>query len=172
MPKFYTVDRKETLQQGIEITLQKYNDIKPDYLQKHVDMMFPDGVTLHGEQYFLRNTTKGIIITPAIELLLEYVRRAFFQSLPSRFQSLFGFESIDYAKKFRSQYGNPNAPIWKVEVELYFRADMSLLTLANSLLFSSYFAYQYWSGDSSPSNKPFWEILLVPPVKILRKIDR
>jgi hypothetical protein len=171
MPKFYTVDRKETLHQGIEIMLQKSNDIKPDYLQKHVDMMFPDGVTLHGEQYFLRNTTKGII-SPAIELLLEYVRRAFFSSRPSRFQSFFGFESIDYAEKFRAQYANQDTPTWEVEAELYFRADMSLLTLANSLLISSYFTYQYWSGDSSHSNKPFWEILLVPSVKVLRKIDR
>jgi hypothetical protein len=155
MRNFYTVDRKETLQQGIEIKLQKYNDIKPDYLQKHVDMMFPNGLTLHGEQYFLRNTIKSII-SPAIELLFEYVRRAFFSSRPSRYQSLFGFESIDYAQEFRAQYGKPDAPIWKVETELYFRADLSLLTLANSLLVTSYFAYQYLSGDSSPSNKPFW----------------
>ena len=170
MPLFYTLDRLSMLGSGITIHLVKYQDISPFELQIHVDKMFPDGVSSFGERYFLRNSSDPRLTEPAIELIFEYVRRANFPERPSRFQSVFGFESLNQVIEFRNRFGGGQGVIWEIESEKYFRADMSLLTLGSSILVCSYFANKYWAGK--PGENPFWEILLIPPVKVLKKIDQ
>ena len=168
MAIFYTVDRKNTLSEGLEINLRKYDDVTPIELQKHVNEMFPDGVSCHGEFYFLKDQTRANATSPNIELLFEYVRRANFPDRPSRFQAVFGTEDIEHAKEFRKRFGKSEDNIWKIESNNYFRADMSFLTLNDTLLVYSYFANRYWSGESS--DIPLWEVLLSPPIKILKKV--
>ncbi len=168
---YFTVDRNKTLKKGQEINLVRYNDVKPPELQNHIDFLFPDGVTSHGERYMLSNQTFAMGVNETIDLLFEYVRKSYFPSRPSRFQSVFGFESIEQAKRFRDRFGmSSDCPIWEVEADIVFKADMELLTLEDSLLVLSYRAHQYWNGCSIKKS-PFWEYLMVPPVKVIRRID-
>jgi len=168
MRRYYHVDRNRTLKEGQIINLVKYNDVNLSELQDHVDFLFPEGVTSHGERYMLKGKPpKGH--SPVIELIFEYVRRAHFSSRPSRFQSVFAFETIAKAVKFKNKYEKSDSLIWEVESDVAFKADMSLLTLQVSLLLESYNAHRYWRGNSS-GNNPVWEYLLSPPVRVIRRI--
>lgn len=55
MCRFYTVDRQKSLKQGQIIKLVHYNDIEPEKLQKHADLLFTSGFSSHGEKYFVRS---------------------------------------------------------------------------------------------------------------------
>ncbi|RLC64268.1 MAG: DUF2441 domain-containing protein [Chloroflexi bacterium] len=170
MTKFYTVDRCGTLRAGLAIELVRYTDIKPPELQIHVDEMFPGGVSSHGERYFLKAQQSPKLASPSTEILFEYVRRALYPHRPSRFQSVFAFESKDQAIIFSQKFGSGDEPIWEVEAKESFRGDMNLLTTGPSILVWSYFANKYWKGE--PGTDPFWEVLLVPPVHVIHKIQR
>ena len=170
MGRYFTVDRNRTLEEGKIINLVKYSDVEPHELQVHVDFLFLNGVTSHGERYMVRGQAPAKGVNEVIELLFEYVRRSHFPSRPSRFQSVFAFESIEQTKSFRNEYGTSDSLIWEVESDIAFKTDMRLLTLQGSLLILSYNAHQYWSGMSS-GNNPVWEYLLVPPVRVIRRID-
>src|SRR5437867_2966643 len=134
MPRFFHVDRRGTLTDGALIELVRHDDVSPPTLQAHVDTLFPDGVTEHGRQYFVGFQVIGPVQEPAIELLFEYVRRAGFPERPSRFQSVFAFETVDEARRFRGEMGAAGASIWEVEVEAEtaFRADMNYLRLVGA----------------------------------------
>ena len=170
MRRYYHIDRNRTLKERQIINLVKYNDVEPSELQDHVDFLFPEGVTGHGELDMLRDQTSAKGIDPVIELLFEYVRRSLFPSCPSRFQSVFAFENVAQAVNFKNRYGRKDSLIWEVESDVAFKADMSLLTLQGSLLRVSYNAHRYWRGISS-GNNPVWEYLLSPPVKVIRRIS-
>lgn len=168
MSIFYHVARTKPLFPGQVISLTRFTDIQPGELQSHLDQLFPDGVTNHGDIYFLNSKGDPRSVSPNIEILYEYVRRAFFPKCPSRFQSVFAFTSQDAAIQFRSTFGHPSHDIWEISAEDSFNADMNLLTQGNSILCYSYFAHLYWQGR--PSANPFWEVLLFPPVQIVRRI--
>lgn len=168
--RYFTVDRSKRLTEDQTIHLIKYDDIEPPELQAHVDSLFPDGVTFHGESYILQGRRPAKGVSEVIELLFEYVRRSLFSSCPSRFQSVFAFDHVAQALDFRNQYGGSDSLIWEIECEARFKADMQLLTLQGSLLVLSYNAHRYWRGESS-GNEPVWEYLLIPPVKVIRKIE-
>jgi hypothetical protein len=170
MKKFYHIDRLGILQENKNISLIQYNDIKPQELQCHADEMFPQGFSHHGDHYFLKNQSQAKIASPNIEILFEYVRRAHYKNRPSRFQSVFAFETIEQALDFKQKFGTSNSLIWEVESQENFKADMNLLTIGNnSILVYSYFAHLYWQGKTRENT--FWEYLLVPPVKIIKKIE-
>jgi len=170
MKCYFTIDRNKTLEKGQIINLVKYSDVKPSELQTHVDSLFPDGVTNHGERYMLKGQALAKGKNEVIELLFEYVRRSHFPSRPSRFQSIFAFENVEQAVNFRNEYGTSDSLIWEVQSDVVFKADIRLLTLRDSLLVLSYNAHQYWSGISYEDN-PVWEYLMVPPVKVISRID-
>ena len=115
MRRYYHVDRNRTLKEGQIINLVKYNDVNLRELQDHVDFLFPEGVTSHGERYMLKGETPAIGVSPVIELLFEYVRRTHFPSCPSRFQSVFAFETIAQAVNFKTKYGTSGSLIWEGE---------------------------------------------------------
>ena len=46
---------------------------------------------------------------------------------------------------------------------------MNLLSLKDSLLVLDYRAHLYWKGETI--GNPYWEYLLVPPVRVIRKVD-
>ena len=171
MTKFFTVDRSGTLTQGMKIAIHRHTDIDPPSLQKHVDVMFPNGVSKHGDSYFLSSGSRANVTSPAIELLFEYVRRAHFSDRPSRFTSFFAVDSLPAATAFNDKYGGGAAAIWEVEADAYFRGNMTLLTSNQTNLVYSYFAHLYWSGEIGPVDvEPFWEFLLACPVKVLRLV--
>jgi hypothetical protein len=169
MPSLYHVDRDSSLSKGQTIQLVRYTDIKPPEFQRHVDMMFPAGVSRHGNNYFLNNKSRSTIASPNIELVFEYVRRAFYPSRPSRFQSFFAFSTKGAALLFRKNYSNSIGKVWEVTALDSFTADMAPLTQRDSILVYSYRAHIYWQGQPSGPN-PVWEVLLTPPVTILREV--
>jgi hypothetical protein len=179
MNKFYHVDRSNSLTSGLVMGLINYRDVEPDELQKHVDILYPKGLSSHGERYLLKNNSSANIADPNIEILFEYVRRAQFPEKPSRFQSIFAFQTIREASIFRSIYASTNSPIWEVMAMKSFMADMRLLTTNCSILVYSYYATLYWSGKPAPENpgpekqspELSWEVLLEPPVQVIRKIQ-
>ncbi len=169
MAKFFTVDRRGYLHTGMELHLTKHTDIIPQELQSHVDMMFPDGVSRHGDQYFLGSESHAAVASPAIELLFEYVRRAHFPYQPSRFKSFFAVETFSEAELFNQRYGEGKGTIWEIEATGWFRANMNLLTSNQTNLVFSYFAHSYWRGEPGP-DQPLWEMLLTPPVRVLAQV--
>jgi hypothetical protein len=173
MAKFYHIDRLGRLNRGDEIELTCYDDVEPEFLQHHVDSLFPEGISSHGDTYFLKNETQAKGVSPIIELVFEYVRRSNYSHRPSRFQSFFAFGSPKDATNFSKIYGNSTGTLWEVECDdaRCFKADMNILTLRDSLLVLSYRASCYWEGLPDPSGKtPIWEFLLKPPIKIVEKI--
>lgn len=170
---FYTVDRLHRLHQGMIIDLHKREKITPPTLEDHVARLFPEGVSEHGKIYFLGSEARGNVTNSSIELLFEYVRQSHFPELTSRFQSFFAWEGLSDAKKFKSLYASNGAKIWEVTTEqAYFIGNMRLLDSNQTNLYYSYFAHQYWSGNSGPPELPgtLWEALLSLPVTIGRQI--
>lgn len=102
-----------------------------------------------------------------LELLYEQVRRAAYPDRPSRIQSIFALETLSEACQFQSQYGGD--AIYKVSADVIFRGDMNLLHGGNSNLVTSWFAHQYWKGESGPET-PFWEWLLKCPVDVGERV--
>lgn len=170
MPEFFTVDRVGRLQAGQVLTLEVFNDLQPPELQSHVNEMFGNGVSRHGNQYFLSNSSVANVTSPSIEVLFEYVRRAHFANRPSRFQSWFGLETVAAARNFHSRFGSGSARIWRLECDDYFRGNMNLLTSKQTTLVCSWFAHCYWRSEQGPVSA-FWEYLLVPPVRVLQLAD-
>lgn len=167
----YTVDRSRQLRVGQVVDLQRHRDIDPPELQTHADSLFPTGFSSHGERYFLQSGQDARLAEPNIELIWEYVRRSFFSHLPSRFVSMFACRTPDDARAWRGKYRNQDDPIWAVECDGAFLADMGLLTQENTIIVISYLAHLYWSGLSHPKIESFWEYLLVPPVKVLKRVS-
>jgi hypothetical protein len=169
MSRFYHLDRRGRLTDGVVAELVCHQDVQPPALQDHLNALLPEGVTEHGHQYLVGAQVIGPTQEPAIELMFEYVRRAAFPDRPSRFQSVFGFVNLDDARRFRSDMKAYSAHIWEIEADNAFRADMNYLKLVGaSALIVSYFAHRYWSGESSAPEsapEPRWEYLLTPPVK-------
>jgi hypothetical protein len=166
--RLYTVDRRGVCSTGAVISLTKFDDITPPYLQRHVDESFPDGVSRHGNQYFLGDTSVATAASPNIELLWEYVRRANFPAGPSRFTSMFGCASEADARTFAALHGA--GTIWEVDLSNAFRADMSWLHLNGSILEVSYAANAYWRQEPVTSVRPatpsFWEYLMPLPLTV------
>lgn len=165
----YTVDRTNKLAENMQIALTRYNDVSPQELQVHVDELFPEGFSVHGERYFLKNSSNSTSINPNIELIFEIVRQAHYEDKPSRFQSFFATETVEDAKKFSSKFGTDNDLVFEIACEGYFKADMSLLTLNNTILVESYLAHLYWKGKTCSGN-PLWECLVKPPLIIKKKL--
>ena len=171
MPEFFTIDGLGRLNDGLQLDLECFRDLDPPELQQHVDRLFPNGVSRHGDEFFLKNTSFTSVASPAIELLFEYVRRAHFLDRPSRFQSWFGTPDIQTALEFRTQYREGSEALWVVSAEQSFRANMKLLTLNETTLLCSYYSHLYWSGEQGPIH-PLWENLLVPPVRVVRRVTQ
>ena len=169
MADFVTVDRWNRFSVDQVLTPTVFSDISPPELQSHANELFPSGVSRHGEEYFLRSSSRANVASPVIELLMEYVRRASFPERPSRFTSWFGVDSVEEARQFRSRFCGGEGRLCRVSTDNFFRANMSLLTVGQSTLVSSWFAHVYWRGEAGP-RAPFWEYLLSAPVRVLEVI--
>lgn len=137
--------------------------------------LFPNGISNHGKQYlhdkynYVNDADNNSYISylHIIEITFELIRQISFKDKPSRFESLFGCETIEEAIKFRTEKGNQSNKIYKVSTDSFFKADMNLLytaTIPGNILI----AEKYWRGESSKN--PFWEILMKAPINILEEI--
>ena len=170
----FTVDRCGKLREGMLIPLTKYANIKSNMLVEHVNALFPNGLSRHGERYLIAANSKAQCDSPNIELFFEYARRAFFADRVSRFQSLFACGTLADAQLFRSEYKGEggDSPIFEVIAQgKHFKGNMRLLNRRCSILEYSYRAHDYWSGRQGLSDTPFWEFMLELPVKIGRRVD-
>ena len=172
--EFLHVDRWKKIYEGQTLDLIKYNDIMPEYLQYHANNLFPDGVSNWGEINLLRNLpfcedkshSKDYVL--AIELIFEYVRRAFFPDKTSRYQSFFGFINYEDVKNYGHEFDR-HRDIWIVETDNYFIDDGSWLCFGTSL-YVSYCAHQYWSGAMSDKHKR--EVLMSTPIRVIRRYNQ
>jgi len=182
MARFYHIDRAGQLKRGNVIKLTLCDNLNPKDLQYHVELLFPEGVSKHGDTYskkqVITQKNDGSLnadINSIIELLFEYVRRSNYSHRPSRFQSFFAFESQDEATDFRKNFCDSKGDLWEVECNdvQAFKADMSNLNFDDSLSTISYRASCYWEGRRNPdtSKTPIWEVLLTPPVSAVKKIN-
>lgn len=190
MPVFYHLDRTNSLKKGDIINLHKVNNISCDeykitpMLQEHLEELFPYGLSHHGDNYFASSNCIPYL-HPVLELLMEYIRRCSYSYMPSRGESFFAVETVNDAVRLCNVLKeNPNnASIWEVECDIAFKFDMFLLDIAQSFiglknssnLFTSLLINMYWEGRSIkeilPDDNPFWEYLLLPPVKIIKKVN-
>lgn len=172
---FYALDRNKSLAENQSIELKCHNDISPKILQEHVNILFPEGVTKHGDTYFLDSYSKPSHVNGLLELIFEYVRSSYFQNKPSRFQSIFAFKKLEDVAVFIKKIGYQGEyKIWKVECSNFFKADMNLLKVANSNLEMSKNVHLYWDSkpvtDLDANATSLWEYLLVPPVKVISEV--
>ncbi len=183
--RLYTVDRKGSLQAGQVLTLTKTDPLSLPYwkvidliteedLAAHVQMLFPEGLSLHGWTYLKARHTYGTHpnfqhnVTCLTEMNLEYVRKAYYPDRPSRFQSIFACEEICEAMSFRQRFGTTDAKIFEIDGNEVIRADMSLIFLGTQNVAGSFLAHQYWSG--SGGRNPFWEFIIRLPATVVGEI--
>lgn len=170
----YHIDRDHQLKQGQVLGLY-HNLNELSFLERQ---MFPDGLSYHGLHYInedIQNVGGNIPSYYIMEYELELIRKCYFPSLPSRFQSFFALKSLDDVKQW-SNIWDTSAPIWSIE----YNESQSIIRDSNLLYpgfekqeFNDYFHlnnsflyyYNYWNGYNTPH--PRLEILISPPIKIL-----
>lgn len=177
MTKLYIVDRYNRYQEKQIVSLKKFNDIIPIELGHLVMELFPDGVSDQGNYYFLSNVP---YIDPTINIdwSFEFYRRAKHPTKPSRWQSLFAWQSLNEAIAFRKSNGNPDNHIYEFDTDLSkcHIGDMRLLDNPDSALVHTYRAELYWQGQTMPNHivpgwLTNWEALVPLPITIGKQIS-
>lgn len=134
--------------------------------------LFPAGMTSHGQQYVAGWPAPEAQPSWAVEAFFEAVRRAEYPDRPSRFESIFAFETVADARAFVGGFrlGTPCA-IYRVKGDAGHRANMSLLRLLGlPIAYAFALAGHYWRGERGPAPE-LWEVLLAPPVEVLEVVD-
>ena len=186
MATYYIVDRSTSLAPGDVIGKDKeysacrffpvQGHFKREDLENLAEELFTDGLTYHGKKYFLdeclviktdQGPASAVPNVPAVELIVELVRRLEFPEALSRFEAVFAWKSIKQAQEFCNDYGQ--GKILLVEGEKVGKYDMNQLYLGGTTVGSWLFARRYWSGVAGPT--PRWETLMKPPVKVLEECD-
>ena len=179
MATLYTVSRNVTFEEGAILSLKRFETAIQDLsaptnygeMEEYLSHNYPDGLSRHGIKYLLEKNNhqdEPIDGDTAMEMLFEMVRMLKFPQKNSRFNSFFGFESLDGARIFREKFGKPDDPIYKIECQHYFRMDMNWLKLGASPLKGLMFAQNYWKGIASES--PSWECLIKFPIQIVEEV--
>ncbi|WP_322049778.1 DUF2441 domain-containing protein [Paraburkholderia bannensis] len=165
MTKYYTVDRRMRLSVGQILGLSPVDLQSIPDLEAHYKHLFPNGVSDHGHRYLPHRANER---DPSIELLWEFVRRAAFPHRPSRLTSVFAWQSLDDARRFKRENHLTDARIYELKGGNPFVANMSLLNNSTPLLRTSQMAHAYWEGGVGPTTvglaDPRWEVLLSAPV--------
>lgn len=151
-----------------------------DEIQAFLETAMPDGMSRHGWDYMTAvqdyvlhqpNQQHYIRNLPQIEIVCELVRRSHFPNLPSRLQSYFAFLKKEEAVKFSRNQPPQEKPlgIYELSSDKALIADQEWLKLGYSPAMSWLMAYKYWSG--AVSKTPIFEVILGPPVKVIRRIE-
>lgn len=177
MARLYVVDRYNRYQEKQIVSLKKFDDITPIELGNLVTELFPDGVSDQGNYYFLSNVP---YIDPTINIdwSFEFYRCAKYPTKPSRWQSLYAWQSLNEAIAFRNSNGGPDNPIYELDVDLSrcHIADMHLLDNPDSALVHTYRAELYWQGQTMPTHivpdwSTKWEVLVPLPITLGKQIS-
>ncbi|EBM1235641.1 hypothetical protein JZC82_003913 [Salmonella enterica subsp. enterica serovar 4,[5],12:i:-] len=167
--ELFMVDRRGIYSTGDIVTPKKFADISPVEMSSLVDKLFPCGLAPQGEGYFINNAAKIYIKSEFIDWGLEFYRRGVFPQKPSRYTSLFAWDTPEKAKHFRLTNGKPSDKIFTIQTNSYHRGDMSLLRNDTSVLEFTYRMELYWSGKTF-NLEPVWEYLCPLPVTIGKEI--
>ena len=152
-----------------------------DKYLRHLNKLCTDGLSNHGKIY-LSNPWDMKSVATLLELYFEYIRHIHYRNRPSRFQSLFAFDSLERAERFKLQYAkssdipyNRAGLICEIEYHgLCFMADMNHLRTDLNPEIQKQYAFAYWKGEPYSTDEhysPDTEYLLELPVKISRIID-
>ncbi len=190
---FYHADTQKVLEVGQCLDLHK--SATP------ISRIYPSGVSAFGERVFMRHATSDQRAMQFIDIMFDYVRFARFPNKPSRFTSVFASLNLEDSKRWIEEIATDasgragdcfarsisSISIYQVECGKAYIADARFLDCGSALqdsqadlaiLFSS--AIGYWQSvreiteDTAYScnqayRKP--EVLLVPPVRVLRRVD-
>jgi hypothetical protein len=133
-----------------------------------IEQWFPRGLSRWGDFWLLHDHDHR---DPerSIELTLEIVRRSLHPDRVSRFQGLFGFDSLERAEDFASSHDCRDKPIWEITAASWFMGDMKWLKACSLPVEEAAFAWGYWSGVPFDA-EPDWEFVLSLPVDIVRRV--
>lgn len=163
--ELFMVDRRGVYSTGDVVMPKRFTDISPAEMSSLADKLFPCGLAPQGEGYFINNVAMIYGINEFIDWGLEFYRRGVCPEKPSRYTSLFAWDSVEKARKFRLTDGKPSDKIFTIQTDNYHRGDMSLLRNDQSVLAFTYRMELYWSGDTFNS-EPVWEFICPLPVAI------
>ncbi len=163
---YYHLDSKGTLRRDDVMQLEQL----PDEVQIGDPTWFPNGVTRFGIDIILKQLAYGALER---EYELESIRRERFPMLPSRYVSIFAWQSTKDLDRFRADFrllgcGEKHGRIWKVKGKAVFRGDMDLFNVFRGDLEMRTAADYYWSQQAS--GDPLYEYLLEPPVTVLEEV--
>lgn len=186
----YHVDRGNLLQPNTTLELDSdFTNFDPE-LREYLVANFPEGVSEHGKRYISEfypcdyegGLNKAFIETSSYitESTLELLRKAYFPDHPSRFQSLFAFDSLDKIWDDFKKY-----PIYEIEVDedAYKVYDASFLispficrfnldsSVSLSYNQSHIWNYQWKYLNQESSDDPEYECVVSFPIKVLNKVD-
>lgn len=168
---YYHVDRGDELAPGEALTLEHPDEWRPPVEATLADC-YPGGLSHHGRHYCTQRLHEGDgddLWDFSCEMIFEFVRAQRFPERPSRFQSIFGFESRADVEAFLEDFGDPPYTVWEVRADRGFRADMNLVD-AVDLAHGLHRADHYWRGETFLDD-PLWEVLLEPPVEVVREAE-
>lgn len=167
MPQtFYHVDRFHDLAAGQTIDREPAEEWDPA-VNAYLRGFHGGGLTNHGAHYAsldLYDADDVALWDVTCELVFELVRARRFADRPSRFQSVFAFETERDAHRFAREWNADEYAVWRVTGERAFRGDMRLVD-ARDYARTLRRAHTYWQGRSV-SDDPLWEVLLEPPVDV------
>ena len=180
MKLYLHVDRKRLLNKGDVLSNTKYPNgntasllspiLESDFLD-HIMNLYNEGISPHGYNYLVEAATgTRSYLDWATELFFEYIRYKEFNSLPSRYQSIFGWSRLEDALSF-----DKKSPIYEISNNNgCFIADIRLLKMDYDPSKQANNAKKYWKGeplDSSLTYKPLWEYVINIPVTVEKRID-
>lgn len=168
---FYHIDRWDDFVPGQTLGLDRLDEWGPE-INSLVGELYPGGVSHHGHHYFTQDLHDGEsddLWDFSCEVIFEAARIARFPDRPSRFQSIFGFETLGDAHTFVDEVVDSGYTVWEVTADRFFKADMNLVD-ASDYARGLHRARYYWRGETFLDD-PLWEVLLVPPVEVVRAVD-
>lgn len=168
--ELFMVDRRGIYSTGDVVMPKRFTDISPAEMSSLVDNLFPCGLAPHGESYLINNSATIRNKSEFIDWGLEFYRRGVYPEKPSRYTSLFAWDSVEKARYFRLTYGKPSDKIFTIQTNNYHRGDMSLLKNDLSVLAFTYIMELYWSGDTV-NLEPVWEFICPLPITIGSEIS-
>lgn len=167
---FFHVDRRDSLAAGGTIELEPVPD-PPREGGSLLTELYPEGLSEHGRHYCtqdLYDDDSDDLWDVSCELAFELVRTARYPERPSRFQSAFGFRTLEAAERFVDRFADEPCAVWSVRADRSFVGDMGLVD-AEDLANGFHNARYYWTGRSFRDD-PLWEVLLVPPVEVVEQV--
>jgi hypothetical protein len=114
-----------------------------------------------------------------IEILAEFIRRSDYPERISRFQSFFACKTLEDAERFISLYPittpegekKYQGDIWLVQCDrVAFEGDMTYLGLGECWLDAITRLKLYWAGEKGLAQPSLTEVLLKPPVTVVKKL--